>query len=214
MSLGVGLTGSLAAGKSTVGRLLEARGAVRIDADELAREAVRPGSAGLEEIRGMWGDRVLAEDGTLDRPAMRSVVFGDREARARLEEIVHAGVQTLRRERHAEAEARGARIVVDEIPLLYELGLEDGFDAVVVVDAPLEVRRARAIAARGWTAEEFDAIEASQLPAGEKVARADHVILNDGDEAALARATAVVWRALERRAADEAIGPRRAADAG
>lgn len=214
MSLDVALTGSLAAGKSTVGRLLEARGAVRIDADELAREAVRPGSPALEEIRGIWGDRVLAADGTLDRAALRSVVFGDPEARARLEEIVHAGVRALRRDRHAEAEARGARVVVDEIPLLYELALEDGFDIVIVVDAPPEVRRARAMAARGWTAEEFAAIEASQLPAAEKVARADHVIRNDGDEAALARATDEIWAALERQAVGGAVPSPPATDAG
>lgn len=214
MSLEVGLTGSLAAGKSTVGRSLEARGAVRIDADELAREAVRPGSAALEEIRGIWGDRVLTRDGSLDRSAMRSVVFGDPGARARLEEIVHAGVRALRRRRHEAAERSGARIIVDEIPLLFELGLEDRYDAVVVVDAPVELRRERAMAGRGWTAAEFDAIEASQLAAAEKVARADHVIFNDGDEAALEAATAAVWRALDRRVAEEASGARPAADTG
>lgn len=203
MSLAVGLTGSLAAGKTTVGRMLEAHGAVRIDADELAREAVRPGSAALEEIRDIWGDGILADDGSLDRSTMRSVVFGDPEARSRLERIVHGEVHALRRRRHAEAEHQGARIVVDEIPLLYELGLEDRFDAVVVVDAPLELRCARAMEARGWTAAEFAAIEASQLPAAEKVARADHVIRNDGDETDLARATGELWRALERRAEAE-----------
>ena len=214
MSLRVGLTGSLAAGKSSVGRLLETLGARRIDADELARRAVRPGSAALEEIRRIWGDGILAADGSLDRGAMRAVVFGDPRARARLEEIVHAEVRALRDGWHAEAERAGARIIVDEIPLLFELGMDDQFDTVVVVDADPAVRRARAMAARGWTADEFEAIDASQLAPEDKVARADHVIRNDGDEAALERAVVAVWRALETRAREDGVRASPAADAG
>jgi len=212
VTLRVGLTGSLAAGKSTVGRLLAARGGVLIAADELAREAVRPGSPALDEIRAEFGDRVLGPDGGLDRSAMRAVAFADPDARRRLEEIVHTRVRELRRRRHEELEAAGARVVLDEIPLLFEVGLEDEFDAIVVVDAAPDLRRRRAMETRGWTAEEFDAIEASQTPAAEKVARADLVIRNDGDETALARAADAVWLELDDRARERRSGRRAPVD--
>lgn len=192
----VAVTGSLASGKSTVGRLFERWGAWRIDADELARRAVAPGTERLARIREQWGERVLDAEGALDREAMRRLAFADPRVRERLEEIVHAGVRRLREKRLAEAEAAGAEIVVEEIPLLFEVGMEDLFDAVVTVDAPLALRRRRAAESRGWGPEAFDAVEAAQLPAAEKRARADFVIVNDGTRAELEAAAREVWERL------------------
>lgn len=194
--LRVGLTGSLAAGKSTVGELFESWGAVRIDADALAREAVRPGSETLERLRERWGDEILAPDGSLDRTAMRRRVFDDDDARRELENVVHERVRELREARVRAAAEAGVRTVVEEIPLLYEAGLEGDFDVVVVVDAPAPLRTRRAREARGWSEEEFAAVERAQMPAPEKRRRADHVIENDGDLEALRREARRVWDAL------------------
>lgn len=208
----LGLTGSLGAGKSTVGRLLERRGAVRIEADALARRAVEPGTEALARIRERFGDGVIAADGSLDRAALRSVVFADREALARLEAIVHPVVDRLRAERLRAAEASGARVVVIEIPLLFEKGLREEFDAVVVVDAPEATRRERVCASRGISAEEFEAMDRAQWPPARKRAAADHLIWNAGDLDDLERAVDEVWDAVtgaseayERRAASPPV---------
>jgi len=194
----VGLTGTVAAGKSAVGRLFEGWGARRVDADQLARDAVAPGSAGLGKVRALWGDAVLQPDGSLDRAAVRARVFKDDDARKALERIVHGEVRRLRAAWRARRIEEGASVVVEEIPLLFETGLEVEYDAIVVVDAAVGERRRRAIRSRGWTPEEFDAIDASQLPAEEKRARAHYVILNDGDREALETASRSVWEALRR----------------
>lgn len=192
----VGLTGSLGAGKSTMGRLFEEWGAVRVDADELAREAVRPGTAGWARIRRAFGEGVLDGTGSLDRGALRRLVMEDAEARERLEAIVHPEVQRLRRDRRAEAAARGARVLVEEIPLLYEVGLEGEFDVVVAVDAPLEVRRERVQAARGLGPEEFEAVSLAQWPPETKRRRADYVVWNGGTQEELEREAREVWDAI------------------
>lgn len=202
----IGLTGTLGAGKSTVGRLFEAWGAYRIDADELAREAVRPGSRALERIREVWGDRVLTGDGTLDRAALRGVVADDPEARARLERIVHPEVGRLREARREEAARRGAAVVVEEVPLLYEAGLEGEFDLVVAVDAPEEARRRRVARDRRMTPEEFDAMGAAQLPGGAKRSRADIVIWNADDREALEREARRAWERIVAAAGGAADG--------
>lgn len=196
----VGLTGTVAAGKSTVGLLFEAWGASRVDADELARAAVAPGSDGLARIVEMWGDVVLDDEGGLDRAAVRRLVFADDAARSALERIVHAEVRRLRDKWRAGEVERGAAVLVEEIPLLFETGQAAGYDSVVVVDAPVAERRRRAQVSRGWTGEEFDAIDASQMPADEKRDRADHVIVNDADREALERAARSVWEILSNRA--------------
>ncbi len=192
----IGLTGTVAAGKTAVGRLFETWGAARIDADELARAAVAPGSEGLAAIRAEWGEKVLASDGTLDRPAMRALAFDDPGARHRLERIVHAAVRRLREEERERARRAGAALLVEEVPLLYEVGLEAEYDVIVVVDAPVETRRERAMRGRDWKPGEFEAIDASQLPAREKRARADFVIENAGTPAELEDAAREVWHKL------------------
>lgn len=197
----VGLTGTLGAGKSTVGRLFESWGARRLDADRLARQAVEPGRPAHGRIRKAFGEEVLAPDGTLDRSALRRIVFRDPAARRRLEEIVHPEVGALRREALQRARREGVTVVVEEIPLLFEVGMEDEFDLVVVVDAPAEVRAERLREARGLTREEFEAMDAAQLPAEEKRGRADRVIHNDGSREALTRRARRVWDDLTRASA-------------
>jgi dephospho-CoA kinase len=192
----LGLTGSLGAGKSTVGRMLERRGAVRIDADALAREAVAPGTEGLARIRRRFGEGVIAPDGSLDRAALRAIVFADPEALAGLESIVHPVVDRLRAERLRAAEASGAQVSVIEIPLLFEKELEREFDLVVTVDAPEARRRERVCVSRGISAGEFEAMDRAQWPAERKRAAADRVIWNAGDMDELERAVDEVWDAV------------------
>ena len=147
--ISIGLTGTMAAGKSTVARLFESWGAARISADELSRQVVQPGGEALARIRALWGDTVIAADGSLDRTALRERVFVDAEARRALEEIVHPGILILRGRRRAELERAGTDVLVEEIPLLLEKRLSSGYDVIVVVDAPLETRKRRLSERRG-----------------------------------------------------------------
>jgi dephospho-CoA kinase len=194
--LKVGLTGNIAAGKSSVARVWRELGAVVIDADELARRAVEPGTPGLARIRDRWGERVLAADGTLDRAALRSIVFDDEEERRALEAIVHPAVAALRAEEHRRARERGDAVVVSDVPLLFEVGMEGEFDRVVLVDAPAELRRERLVRDRGLAAEEADRMIAAQVPAEQKRARADLVIENAGSPDELRAAAERAWRDL------------------
>ena len=192
----VGLTGTVASGKSAVARRLAALGATVIDADELAREVMRPGSAAWRRVRDLFGEGVIGSDGALDRPALARAVFADDEARARLERISHAGIRELRAHRVAEAATAGAAVIVDEIPLLFEVGLEDDYDMIVAVDAPADVRAARARRSRGWAAERFAAVDAAQLPGVEKRRRADRVLDNAGAPEQLDEAVRELWRVI------------------
>lgn len=196
----VGVTGTVGAGKSTVARLFEAWGARRVDADELAREAVAPGSPALREIREVWGEEVLDEEGGLDRAALREVAFGDPRARERLESIVHPEVRRLRDERLRQAREEGVGIVVAEVPLLLETGMEEEFDLVLVVDAPREVRKERVCSERDVSPETFGAIEAAQWPAERKRRAADLVVENGGSLAELEDAARRAWEAIRSRA--------------
>src|SRR3954466_5822137 len=129
--LRIGLTGGIGSGKSTVAQLLVQRGAVLVDADRLAREVVEPGTPGLAAVVEAFGDRVLAADGSLDRPALAAVVFADPEARRRLDGIVHPLVR--RRAAELVAAAPPDAVVVQDMPLLVETGQASSFDLVVVV---------------------------------------------------------------------------------
>ena len=197
--LKVGLTGNIAAGKSTVTRAWRELGAVVIDADELARRAVDPGTPAYHAITAEWGESVVA-GGELDRAALRRIVFADPSARERLEEIVHPAVAALRDELYRQAEARGEAVVVADIPLLFEVGLVDEFDVIVLVDAPEEVRLVRLVGDRGMDPEEARRMISAQMPSELKRARADYVIENTGTVADAERAAREVWAELERRA--------------
>ncbi|HSM09558.1 MAG TPA: dephospho-CoA kinase [Gemmatimonadota bacterium] len=192
----IGLTGTLGAGKSTVGRLFESWGAWRIDADRLAREAVEPGTPGHAAVLDRFGDRVRAADGSIDRAALRAIVFDDDAARADLEAIVHPEVDRLREGEVERAVRAGAHIIVFEIPLLYETGSADHFDHVVVVDAPPELRRRRVVEARGLEPATFNAIDAAQWSGERKRAAAAAVVWNDADEATLERRAREAWETV------------------
>jgi dephospho-CoA kinase len=198
----VGLTGNIASGKSTVARLFAAHGATIVDADVLARQAVRVGTPAYERIVARWGAEVLAPDGVLDRGALRARVFHDPDELEVLNAIVHPEVVRMRDAAVAEARARGDQVVVCDIPLLFERNLVDDFDFVVLVDAPREVRLERLVRDRDLRETDAMAMIAAQMPAELKRARADVVIDNDRTPAALAERVTSVWAQIERRAAE------------
>jgi dephospho-CoA kinase len=198
--LNVALTGNIAAGKSAVAERFRRWGATVLDADAIVREVQAPGGPVMRSIAERFGDAVLRPDGALDRAALRRIVMADAAARETLERIVHPAVYARREELAAEAEARGDRILVSDIPLLFETGQAEGFDAVVLVDAAEPVRLRRLMEQRGLSEAEARAMIEAQMPASAKRSRSDYVIDNDGDLAALERAASEVWRALVARA--------------
>lgn len=194
----IGLTGNIASGKTEVARILADLGATVIDADELAREAVSPGSPALAAIAARWGERVLNPDGSLNRAAMRAVAFSNEEDRNALNAIVHPAVKQLRDRLVEEARRRGDPVVVAAIPLLYEAGLEREYDRVILVDAPDDVRLSRLVRRRGIGAVEAQRMMMAQMPAAMKRARADVVIENESDLKVLRRTVERVWQQLTR----------------
>jgi dephospho-CoA kinase len=192
----IGLTGNIASGKSEVARIFADLGATVIDADELARDVVNPGTPALDAIVTRWGTRVLNPDGTLNRAALRSIVFANEIDRGDLNAIVHPEVKRLRDQLTEEARARGDAVVVAAIPLLYEAGLEGDYDRVILVDAPDDVRLSRLIHRRGLRVEDARRMMDAQMPASAKRHRADLVIDNAGDLMALRRAVEHVWQSL------------------
>jgi dephospho-CoA kinase len=194
----VGLTGNIAAGKSTVAQLLSERGATIIDADILSRRAVERGTPAYDRIVQHWGSAVLAPDGLLDRAKLRQLVFHDQAQLEQLNEIVHPEVERQRIALVAEALKRGDRIVVCDIPLLFERHLVDLFDRVVLVDAPRPLRLERLVLERQLPEADAMAMIAAQMPAALKRARADHVIDNEGTLGDLERKVRSVWASLEK----------------
>jgi dephospho-CoA kinase len=200
----IGLTGGIASGKSTVGRMLRELGAEVIDADQLARDVVAPGQPALAEITEAFGPEVLASDGTLDRKRLAARVFSDPAARATLNRITHPRVAAETARRMGEASRRGLELVVYEVPLLVENGLQAGMDAVIVVDVPPELQLARAVERDGMTEEEARRRMAAQVSRADRLAAATHVIDNAGPIDETRRRTEEVWRALGGRIPDAA----------
>lgn len=192
----VGLTGNIASGKSTVAQLLSERGATIIDADVLARRAVERGTKAFEAIARRWGTSVLTPDGHLDRSALRRVVFGNQKELEALNDIVHPEVERLRELRIEEARSRGDRIVVCDIPLLFEKKMVDQFDRILLVDATRPLRLERLVSDRGLRETEAMDMIAAQMPAELKRARADFVIDNAGTLTELERRVNDVWASL------------------
>lgn len=174
----VGLTGGIASGKSTVSAMLEEHGAVIIDGDKLAREVVERGTPGLAAVVEAFGAELLTPEGDLDRPALGKVVFGDEARRKVLEGIVHPLVF----ERYAalEASAPAGALVVHDIPLLAESGRADTFDAVLVVDVPVETQVQRLVDDRGMERADAEARIAAQATREQRLAIATHVLDNTG----------------------------------
>ncbi len=195
--LKVGLTGGIGAGKSEVSKRLVARGAVLIDADAIAREVVEPGSAGLAAIVREFGAGVLLPDGTLDRPKLGSIVFGDPERLAALNAITHPLIGRRSQER-LEAAPEDA-IVVYDMPLLTEGNLASLHDVVIVVDVPVEVQIARLVERRGMTEADAKARIAAQATREQRRAIADHVIDNTGSLTELDARVDEVWADLVKR---------------
>jgi dephospho-CoA kinase len=202
--LNVALTGNIASGKSTVAELFRRWGATLIDADRLVRDAQAPGSPVLRAIAGRFGADLVDAAGMLNRKELRHRVMGDAAALADLNRLVHPDVLRRRAALEQTARARGDRIVVSDLPLLFEVADPAAFDVVVLVDAPEAVRRARLLAQRGLTPEEADRMLASQAPSGPKRERSTYVIDNDADRATLETRAAEVWQLLEARASDSA----------
>ncbi|OYX55675.1 MAG: dephospho-CoA kinase [Micrococcales bacterium 32-70-13] len=193
----IGLTGGIAAGKSVVSARLAALGAAVIDADLLAREAVAPGSPGLDAVRRRFGDAVLAPDGSLDRPALGALVFADPAARADLNAIVHPEVQRLYRERLERLEADDPEsIVVYDVPLLVEARSTEEFAIVVVVHAPAEQRVERLVALRGMDRASAQERVAAQASDEERLAVADVVIDTSGTMAHTLEQVDALWERL------------------
>jgi dephospho-CoA kinase len=204
--LNVALTGNIAAGKSTVVGFFRRWGATIIDADELAREAQAPGTEVLAAIVQRFSGDVLARDGSLDRAALRSKVMGDEAALTALNAIVHPAVQRRREELQQVAERRGDLLVVNDIPLLFEVLDPARFDVVILVDAPETVRRARLRTMRGLSNEEADRMISAQMPAARKRPRSQFVIEDGGTLQELEAQARTVLRELRRRAAGDALG--------
>jgi len=192
----VGLTGNIASGKSTVAQLLSERGATIIDADVLARRAVERGSKAFDAIVKRWGTSVLAPDGHLDRALLRRAVFGNPRELEALNDIVHPEVERLRQQRTDEARSRGDRIVVCDIPLLFEKKMVDRFERIILVDAPRPLRLERLVMDRGLRETEAMDMIAAQMPAELKRARADFVIDNAATLTQLEQRVAEVWASL------------------
>jgi len=195
----IGLTGNIASGKTAVADLLAAHGATIIDADVLARDAVAPGTPALRQIVARWGPGVLAADGSLDRTALRHIVFGDRSQLDALNDIVHPQVAALRTLRMEEAKARGDEVVVYVVPLLFEANLADDFDAIILVDAPRELRLERMLESRELSPDDARNMIASQMASELKRARADIIIENTGSLDDLRRSVDAAWEQLTAR---------------
>lgn len=193
----VGLTGGIGAGKSTVAAMLASHGAVIVDSDVIARAVVAPGTPGLAEIVDAFGSGMLQEDGTLDRPGLGRIVFNDAAALRKLEQITHPRIQAESARLIAEAEAAGKPVLIHDIPLLVESGVAGTFDAVIVVEAPDDLRLER-LEARGLPREQ--ALERMKAQATNEQRReaATYLIVNGGSEAELRARVDEVWAELTR----------------
>jgi dephospho-CoA kinase len=179
-----GLTGNIGSGKSTVARLLAARGVPVVDADQVAREVVQPGTPALREIAARWPSMV-APDGTLDRRALAARVFADARERAELNRIVHPRIAEEVSSRLGALAGEGYPVAVYEAALIIENRMHDGLDGLVVVTAPEAAQLARLRERDGMSEEEARARLAAQLPAADKLRHATFVIDNQGSEAEL-----------------------------
>jgi dephospho-CoA kinase len=189
--LRVGLTGGIGAGKSTVARALAGLGAVVVDADQLARRVVEPGSAGLAAVAGAFGREVLTADGALDRAALGSLVFADEDARAQLNAILHPRIAELTAREIAAAPADA--VVVHDVPLLVENGLGANYHLVVVVTAPEAERVRRLVTDRGMSEQGVRDRMAAQAGDEARAAAADVLLDNGGEPADVVAAVERLW---------------------
>jgi len=175
----IGLTGGVGSGKSTVAAILRNLGAAVVDADEASHAVYEPGTPGFAAVVREFGQGVV-RDGRIDRQALGELVFKDPGALRRLNAIIHPLVREWMAKQTAEAVERGADVVVQDVPLLFENRLDELFPTVVLVWVPAEVQVERLVGGRGFTPERAREVIAAQMPIGEKYGRATHVIDNTG----------------------------------
>jgi dephospho-CoA kinase len=195
----IGLTGGIAAGKSTVAKRWVELGAIEIDADQIAREVVEKGTLGLQQICEHFGDSVLNEDGSLNRAALGKRVFADQTELNALNAIVHPLVKARTAELLAQMPPHA--IVIYNVPLLVEAAVDHDFDTVVTVEAPEEEQLKRLVSNRGMTQTEAKARIMSQAKPVERAALADRILSSNQDIHLLLRDADVLWRDIEKSAA-------------
>lgn len=193
----IGLTGGIATGKSTVSGLIRAHGIPVVDADELAREVIRPQTKGLQQVVSLFGPDVLAADGSLDRARMGQIVFRDRQKLDQLENIIHPLIRERVEELKRELRGAGHRIAIYDVPLLFEKNMESLFDGVIVVACGFEQQLQRFIARNGVDEVTARARIAQQLPIEDKVKRADWIVDNSGSKAQLEKNVKVLLEELK-----------------
>ncbi|CAH2032000.1 dephospho-CoA kinase [Trichlorobacter ammonificans] len=190
----IGLTGGIATGKSTVAELLAQRGAVVIDADQLSRDAVAPGTPLLQRIAALFGADALQADGSLDRQAVRELIFRDPERRKQLEALLHPAIRELSLRRLEEARQSGAAVAVYMAPLLIEAGAADRVDEIWVVTVRPEVQLERLMTRDGCDRQQAERIVAAQMPLAEKEKYGVVVIDNSGSPEETARQVEEAWQ--------------------
>jgi dephospho-CoA kinase len=188
----IGLTGGAGSGKSTVSGMLKELGATVIDADEAAHAAYEPGSPGFESVVREFGPEYV-RDGRIDRARLGELVFHDGAARRRLNDIVHPLVREWMAARTAEAVEAGAEVVVQDVPLLFENGLERLYSTTVLVYVPELLQLKRLVEGRGLTEDRAQAMIASQMPIEDKRKLAAHVIDNSGSRSATRHQVDRIW---------------------
>jgi dephospho-CoA kinase len=188
----IGLTGGVGSGKSTVAGILRELGATVIDADEATHAVYEPGTAGFDAVVREFGPEIV-RDGAIDRARLGKLVFNDEGARRRLNAIVHPLVREWMAARTADAIDTGAEVVVQDVPLLYENGLENLFSSVVLVYVPEELQVERLVQGRGLSEDRARAVIAAQMPIDEKRRRAHHVIDNSGTPEQTRRQVEEMW---------------------
>jgi len=196
--LNLGLTGGIGCGKSTVAGMFAAMGARVMDSDAIVRDLLGPGGEAAQELVGVFGSDVLRADGSADREALAARVFGDDAARKKLEGILHPKVIAIRRERIRAFEKEGGpgTVTLSEAALIFEVDTWREFDGIVLVTAPSEIKRSRLMAA-GWALGEIERRMAAQWPDEKKVALADWIVDNGGDESHTRAQVETLWRRFQ-----------------
>lgn len=192
----IGLTGGIACGKSTVSRMLRTHDIPVVDADEIAKEVVKPGSAGLKSVIQEFGPEFLTAEGALDRRKLGQKVFGHPELLHKLEAITHPLIREETRRRRRLHEDMGHKLAIYDIPLLFETRAKDQFDGVIVVSCTKEQQKER-LRRQSWSEDEIEMRIASQIPIQFKEQQADFVLHNNRDEQHLLREVERLLKWLE-----------------
>jgi len=193
----IGLTGGIGSGKSTFGAMLAARGFALIDADALSRELTGVGGLAIAKVREAFGDSSIALDGSMDRSQMRTLVFSQPEAKARLETILHPLIRASISEKLSAIQDKGEPLAILDIPLLVESSQWQGqIDGVIVVDCSESRQLSRVMARNGWTKTQTQAVMATQASRHERLAVANWVIDNDSDDLAALQKQADAWEPI------------------